>query len=92
LPRRAGESNLFRTAIEGGFVSLAVLGLLTSLVSAFYYLRVVVKMYFTEGNSEFHWNFWTSCVAIFSALALVVLSFIPGSLFDLAVKALLTGL
>jgi NADH-quinone oxidoreductase subunit N len=86
-----GKFYLFRTAIEGGFVSLAVIGLLTSLVSAFYYLRVVVKMYFQEGNSEFHWNFWTACVAIFCALTIVVLSFIPGSLFDLAVKALLTG-
>lgn len=86
-----GKFYLFRTAIEGGFVSLAVIGLLTSLVSAFYYLRVVVKMYFAEGSSDFHWNFWTSCVAIFSALAIVVLSFIPGSLFDLAVNALLTG-
>ena len=86
-----GKFYLFRTAIEGGFVSLAVIGLLTSLVSAFYYLRVVVKMYFSEGSSDFHWNFWTSCVAVFSALAIVVLSFIPGSLFDLAVKALLTG-
>ena len=86
-----GKFYLFRTAIEGGFVSLAVIGLLTSLVSAFYYLRVVVKMYFQDGNSEFHWNFWTAAVAIFCALALVVLSFIPGSLFDLAVKALLTG-
>ncbi len=86
-----GKFYLFRTAIEGGFVSLAVIGLLTSLVSAFYYLRVVVKMYFNEGSSDFHWNFWTSAVAIFSALAIVVLSFIPGSLFDLAVKALLTG-
>ena len=86
-----GKFYLFRTSIEGGFISLAVIGLLTSLVSAFYYLRVVVKMYFQEGNSEFHWNFWTSCVAIFCALALVVFSFMPGSLFDLAVKALLTG-
>lgn len=86
-----GKFYLFRTAIEGGFVSLAVIGLLTSLVSAFYYLRVVVKMYFSEGSSDFHWNFWTSCVAVFSTLAIVVLSFIPGSLFDLAVKALLTG-
>ncbi|MRR29548.1 NADH-quinone oxidoreductase subunit N [bacterium] len=86
-----GKFYLFRTAIEGGFVSLAVIGLLTSLVSAFYYLRVVVKMYFNEGSSDFHWNFWTAAVAIFCALALVVLSFIPGSLFDLAVKALLTG-
>ncbi|KAF0110033.1 MAG: NADH-quinone oxidoreductase subunit N [Chloroflexi bacterium] len=86
-----GKFYLFRTAIEGGFVTLAVIGLITSLASAFYYLRVVVKMYFQEGQPEFHWNFWTSSVAIFTALALVVFSFMPGSLFDLALRSMLTG-
>ena len=86
-----GKFYLFRTAIEGGFISLAVIGLLTSLVSAFYYLRVVVKMYFAEGETGFHWNFWTSAVAIFTALALLVFSFIPGWLLELAAKATLIG-
>jgi NADH-quinone oxidoreductase subunit N len=86
-----GKFYLFRTAIEGGFVSLAVIGLLTSLVSAFYYFRVIVKMYFQPGSPEFHWNFWTSSVAIFCALFLVVISFIPGELFTLAMKSLIGG-
>lgn len=86
-----GKFYLFRTAIEGGFISLAVIGLLTSLVSAFYYLRVVVKMYFAEGETGFHWNFWTSAVAIFTALALLVFSFIPGWLLELVAKATLIG-
>ncbi len=86
-----GKFYLFRTAIEGGFIGLAVIGLLTSLVSAFYYLRVVVKMYFAEGTASFHWNYWTSAVAIFCALALLVFSFVPGWFFDLAVKATLSG-
>lgn len=86
-----GKFYLFRTAIEGGFIGLAVIGLLTSLVSAFYYLRVVVKMYFTEGETSFHWNYWTSTVAIFAALAILVFSFVPGWFFDLAVKATFIG-
>ncbi len=86
-----GKFYLFRTAIEGGFISLAVIGLLTSLASAFYYLRVVVKMYFTEGQPEFHWNFWTAFVAIFAALVLVGLSFIPGEIFTLASNSLVAG-
>jgi len=86
-----GKFYLFRTAIEGGFMGLAVIGLLTSLVSAFYYLRVVVKMYFAEGEAAFHWNFWTSAVAIFAGLALLVFSFVPGWFFDLAAKATLFG-
>ena len=86
-----GKFYLFRTAIEGGFLSLAVVGLLTSLVSAFYYLRIVVKMYFADGETSFHWNYWTSAVAIFSGLALLVFSFVPGWFFDLAAKATMFG-
>lgn len=86
-----GKFYLFRTAIEGGFIGLAVIGLLTSLISAFYYLRVVVKMYFTEGEAGFHWNYWTSAVAIFAALAILVFSFVPGWFFDLAAKATFIG-
>ncbi len=86
-----GKFFLFRTAIEGGFIWLAVIGLLTSLASAFYYLRVVVKMYFQEGTPGFHWNFWTSVVTFLAALALVMLSFVPEELFTLALNALLTG-
>ena len=86
-----GKFYLFRTAIEGGFIGLAVIGLLTSLASAFYYLRVVVKMYFQEGTPEIHWNFWTSAIAIFAAMVLVVFSFLPGNLLNLAVKSLLIG-
>ncbi len=37
-----GKFYLFRTVIEGGYIGLALIGVLTSLVSAYYYLRVVV--------------------------------------------------
>jgi hypothetical protein len=48
-------------------------------------------MYFTEGEAQFHWNFWTSAVAIFCALAILILSFVPGWFFELSSKAFLTG-
>jgi NADH-quinone oxidoreductase subunit N len=86
-----GKFYLFRTAIEGGFTGLAVIGLLTSLASAYYYLRVVVKMYFADGAPAFRKNYWTSAVAIFAGLALLVFSFVPGWFFDLAAKASLLG-
>ena len=47
-----GKFFLFRTAIAGGFVGLALIGVITSLVSAFYYLRVVVIMYMREGDPQ----------------------------------------
>lgn len=86
-----GKFYLFRTAIEGGFIGLVVIGLLTSLVSAFYYLRVVVKMYFTDGDAAFHWNYWVSAVALFCGLAVLIFSFVPGWFFELVAKAMMSG-
>jgi NADH-quinone oxidoreductase subunit N len=37
---------VFRAAIEGGYVWLAVIGVLTSVVAAYYYLRIVRVMFF----------------------------------------------
>jgi NADH-quinone oxidoreductase subunit N len=82
-----GKFYLFRTVVEGGYVWLAVAGILTSLIAAYYSLRVLVKMYFTQGTPEWHANYWTTVVAIFCALCVLVLSFLPGQLFELAAKA-----
>ena len=40
-----GKYSLFRAAIDAGLVSLVVIAVLNSLVSVYYYLRVVVAMY-----------------------------------------------
>jgi len=37
---------IFLAAVQGGFWTLAVIGVLTSVVSAYYYLRIVKVMYF----------------------------------------------
>lgn len=46
-----GKYYLFTGAIEAGETLLVLLGLVTSAVSAFYYLRIVVLMYMGEGES-----------------------------------------
>jgi NADH-quinone oxidoreductase subunit N len=40
-----GKFYLFGAAVAGGWVALALVGVLTSVVSAYYYLRIVVAMY-----------------------------------------------
>lgn len=84
-----GKFYLFRSVIAGGAVWLAVVGLLTSLVGAYFALRVILTMYFKEGNPTVYRSYWTTFVVIFSALCVVVLSFIPADLFDLAGQALI---
>jgi NADH-quinone oxidoreductase subunit N len=46
----AGKFYLFSAAIDAGYVGLAVIGVLNSLVSVYYYLGVLVPMYMAEGN------------------------------------------
>ena len=84
-----GKFYLFRTALQGGFIGLAVIGVLTSLVSAYYYLRVVVTMYMREGDPETTREPWLDLTWAFSALATVVLSFVPMALFTWASGAVL---
>ncbi len=44
-----GKFLLFRAIIEGGFLWLAIAMVLNSAISAYYYLRVIVAMYFRSG-------------------------------------------
>lgn len=47
-----GKWFVFRSAISADLVGVALVGVLTSAVSAYYYLRVVWAMYFEEGDAE----------------------------------------
>ena len=84
-----GKFYLFRTALEGGSVGLALIGLLTSLLSAYYYLRVVVVMYMKPGDPEARREPWVNVLAVVSAAGALLLAFFPGPLLDLATKAIL---
>ncbi|HWL81751.1 MAG TPA: NADH-quinone oxidoreductase subunit NuoN [Roseomonas sp.] len=44
-----GKLYVFLAAVQGGYWTLAVVGVLTSAISAYYYLRVIKVMYFDTG-------------------------------------------
>jgi NADH-quinone oxidoreductase subunit N len=44
---------VFLAAIEAGLFWLAVVGVVTSVISAFYYLAIIAKMYFQEPAADF---------------------------------------
>ena len=44
-----GKLFIFRAAVDAGLVGLVIVGVLTSAVGAYYYLRVVVYMYMRPG-------------------------------------------
>src|SRR5512143_350431 len=84
-----GKFYLFRSACEGQFYLLAVIGVLTSLISAYYYLRVVVIMYMREGEPETEREPWLKLTWGLAAVATVVLSLVPQYLFAAAASAVL---
>jgi NADH-quinone oxidoreductase subunit N len=82
-----GKFFLFRTAVQGGFTGLALVGLLTSLLSAYYYLRVVVVMFMRAGEPQVCNELWLGLTAGVLAVLVVVLSFMPNPLLLLAAGA-----
>jgi len=48
----AGKYLVFAAAIDQGYVTMALIGILTSAAAAFYYLRVMVYMYFRDAEFD----------------------------------------
>jgi len=81
---------VLQAAIDAGFVWLAVVAVLTSLVGAFYYLRVVKLMYFDQPTDNSPIEARADNCALLSAngLALLVFGILPQPLLGLCVVAL----
>ncbi len=84
-----GKFYLFRTVLNGDYVGLALIGVLTSLISAYYYLRVVVIMYMHDGEPEIRSERWLNLTVATTAAATVVLSIFAAPLFSWASQAVL---
>ena len=82
-----GKFYLFRAAVDAGYVTLAIVGFLTSVISAYYYLRVVVAMYMRDPVREDAWARVapaTAAALAFSAIVVLGLGVYPGPLLDWA--------
>ena len=88
----SGKFYVFRAAIEADLLWLAIIGVITSVVSGYYYLRVVFLMYMADGEGEVvdGWGLNTAAVAL-TTLATLTLGFLPGAWFDIARQAALQG-
>jgi NADH-quinone oxidoreductase subunit N len=64
-----GKFYLFNAAVASGWIVLALVGVLTSVVSAYYYLRVVVAMYMEEPVGEDRWARVSPSAALALALS-----------------------
>ncbi|MHB8625259.1 MAG: NADH-quinone oxidoreductase subunit N [Aggregatilineales bacterium] len=72
-----GKYFVFNAAINANLVWLALVGVLTSIVSAFYYLRVIVKMYLEPGEADAQLAFPLSSAIALCAAGTVILGILP---------------
>jgi NADH-quinone oxidoreductase subunit N len=67
-----GKFYLFTAAVGAGYAPLAIIGMLMSVVSAYYYLRVVVHMYMKDAPVEDAWSPISTTSAVALAVSVVV--------------------
>ncbi len=87
-----GKFMVFRAAVNQGFVLLAVIGMLNSLISAFYYLRVIYAMYMQplpRREPSFLPSFQIAAAAAVAALGVLLLGIYPTPLLTVAQTAIL---
>ena len=86
-----GKWSVFSAAWSGGYGALVVVGVLTSAVAAFFYVRVIVLMFFTDpvgdGPTVALPSVLTTVVIAATAAGTLVLGIVPGPVLDLAQHA-----
>ena len=90
LPPTAGfiaKFYIFKTAVDSGHTTIALIGILTSIVSVYYYLRVVYYLYMKEAAEgtvvPMSGVFATGALAI-SLIGIFVIGIFPTPLFEMA--------
>ncbi len=80
-----GKYYVFMAAIKSNLTWLAIIGVLSSVISIYFYLRIVVLMYFKDAEGELSiTNSNTGLLAVLIAVLLViVIGIAPGSLIGL---------
>ena len=83
-----GKFYVFIAALNKGLVVLSILGVLASVISAYYYLRIIKVMYFDEINSNINYNlsisYKSKFILIFLILIMTFFVFYPSLLTSFA--------
>ncbi|PQP17533.1 NADH-quinone oxidoreductase subunit NuoN [Rhodococcus opacus] len=82
---------VFQAAIEGGAVPLVLVGVVSSAIAAFFYVRVIVLMFFSEPQSDAPTivvpSMFTAAAIAVGVVMTVVLGILPQGALDLADQA-----
>ena len=87
-----GKLYLFNAAVSSDLVWLAVVGVLNSVVSAYYYLRVIKTVYLapTESEERITYSSPVLVAVAVSAVGILLIGILPGPLFEITESAVRT--
>ena len=88
-----GKWYIFSAAVSAGYYTLAIIGVLTSVISVFFYLRVVVMMYMSDRDAAEERPPISAVGMAALSLAIVAifyLGILPAQVLDLATKSIAT--
>lgn len=80
-----GKLLLFSAAVDAGLMTLAVIGILSSVIGVYYYLKVVVYMYMrpAAGDAVAPYRYWaTELALVVTAVGVVALGVVPGPITE----------
>ena len=86
-----GKLYVFASAIKQGHVLIIVLAVVASMISVYFYLRVIVMMYFQDEEKEalsLQVNGGLNALAIVSAAAILIFGLFPSSLMRVALNSI----
>jgi NADH-quinone oxidoreductase subunit N len=84
---------VFSAAVRAGYTGLAIVGVLTSVVSVFFYLRIVVMMYMTPSDAPVRFPpvpKIAGAALVVSAILIFYLGILPTRILDLAAASIST--
>lgn len=83
-----GKLYVFSAALNAGLIPLVIIGVITSIIGAFYYLRVIKVMYFDSGTPDFDATpASVRFVMSVGTIATALFVFLPGPLIGVAYAA-----
>jgi len=95
FPPTAGfiaKYGLFSAAVSQGYIWLVIIGVINTLISIYYYLRLVVNMYMQKEEGALIPSYNMVAIGFIGLLALlmIVLGIIPGYLLEITANAAAT--
>jgi len=83
---------IFKSVIEQSMYFLAIVGLLSTVIAAFYYLRIIKVIYFDEEKEKYDTDYsaWLRVTLTFSTLLILLYFIFPSKLVDIVSRINLT--